>query len=260
MTPPGSVPARVFCVTRIGDLVLATVTFDALAARHGSIHLVTSTLADGLVEGDPRVERVDILRHPDGLRGRTAIMRQLVDARRGGATVVNLEVAPPRWKLIHRMASLMGLEAHHLDLDAYRAAEHAGTPRHAAAFYGDVVGLDPAPPAKLHVGARADAEARRILGEGHDPVVVVHPGSHGKWTAKRVSPELLAEVVRHVGAEMDGRVLFVGGPHEAELCAGVLASSGIGARGTNLAGSLSLGALSAVLRRAGVFLGETPGP
>lgn len=260
MTSAGPASAAVFCVTRIGDLVLATVTFDALVARYGPIHLVTSTLVDGLVDEDERVERVTVLRHPGGLRGRAAILRHLRDARRRGAVVVNLEVFRPRWRFLRRSVGLLGLEARHLDLDAYKAAERSGSTRHAADFYADVVGLTPAPSPSLRPGARADAEAGRILGDTASPLVMVHPGSHGGWTAKRPPSTLMIEVVRRVAAERSACVALVGGRNERELCAGILDAAGVGSRGLNLAGALPLRALPAVLRRADVFLGGDSGP
>lgn len=263
MTLPSSAPVRVFCVTRIGDLVFATATFDALVERYGGIHLVTSTLAEGLLDGDPRVERVDVLRHPDGLRGRASLLAHLLEARRAGQPVVNYEVFPPRWRFIRRTARLLGVEAHHLDLDAFLAANRSGgTGRHVTSYYADVVdiGPEPAPPTRLPVAAGAAEEAQRVLGDVAAPVVAVHPGSHAGWTSKRVAPDLVAEVVRRVAGGMSGTVLFVGGRNEAELCAAVREASGIGERGVNLAGRVSLGGLTGVLRRADVFLGGDSGP
>jgi hypothetical protein len=101
-----NVPPFAFSITYIGDLVLATVTLDALAAN-GPVTVITSGMAGPLMAHDPRACHVVAVNSSHPLGWRAKALKLAFEARRSRAPIVNLEVYAPRWRDGHPA----GLEA-----------------------------------------------------------------------------------------------------------------------------------------------------
>ncbi|GMV08174.1 MAG: hypothetical protein AMXMBFR53_44490 [Gemmatimonadota bacterium] len=265
MSRPGGAGAVVFSVSRAGDLVSATATFDTLLARHGSLRVVTSPEAAPLLAGDDRLDGVEAVAATSALGWRTAVLGHVARARRAGRVVANLEVYQPRWRFVRRLARLAALPGYALDLPGWRAEEGSDGPvRHVAEFYAAALGLEEVPPPRLRPGPAARGavdDALRDLGLPADaPVVVMHPGSHPGWTAKRADPAVFVAVARaavHLGGV---RVILVGSRAEEELCRDLAREAGVGDGVASLAGALGLGALPELIRRAHLFVGNDSAP
>ena len=263
--------AVVFSVTNIGDLIQATLTFEAIARRVGSRPtLVTAPAGAVLMRGNPRLERVDVVgsSHPVGWRVETA--RHLLAARRRHAVVVNLEVYPPRWRYVRRVCRLLGLEAWTLDLPALlresAAAAGAGDVRHVSSYYARAVGLEAAgaPAPHLFVSPGASARIAERLGTagvaGRRPRLVVHPGSSARCPEKRAEPGRFSETLRGILGDRPCTIVLVGSHEERELCERVRQGIPATADVRNWAGELGVDELAALLAGADAFIGNDSGP
>jgi ADP-heptose:LPS heptosyltransferase len=263
--------AVVFSVTNIGDLIQATLTFEAIARRiRARPTLVTAPAGEVLMRGNPHLERVDVVRssHPIGWRVETA--RHLVAARRRGARVVNLEVYPPRWKFVRRFCRLFGLEAWTLDLPALLresvAAADRGDVAHVSSYYARTVGIDApsAPLPQLFVSPGATARiAERLGARGADdgrPRLVVHPGSSARCPEKRARPERFSETLRGILGDRSCTIVMVGSREEREICERIRQDIPATTDVRNWAGDLTVDELAALLASADVFIGNDSGP
>jgi len=102
---------------------------------------------------------------------------------------------------------------------------------------------------------RAVAEVLRRHGIGGERVVVLHPGSAG--SAMNWGPQQYAELGRRLLA-FGVRVVVTGSSAERALTAEIGAA--IGAAAVDFAGTLSIGELGALLRRAALYVGSSTGP
>ena len=264
--------AVVFSVTNVGDLVQATVTFDAIARRVGTNPVVIAAPAGArLLTGDPRLEDVRIVHTSHPITWRVEVMRHVLAARRRAALVVNLELYPPRWRCLRRLCELLGLEAWTLDLPALLRGSRADETRdggvsHVSAHYGRTVGF-PAhgvPPAKVFVQPEAMAcmAARLRAAQVDDgrPRIVVHPGSSPQWPAKRAPLSCFYETLQGIVEATRCAIVLVGGENERWLCDGIHDALD-GAEGVhNWAGRLTVAELAALLANADVFVGNDSGP
>lgn len=265
--------AYVFVVSRIGDVVEATLTFDALAARYrAGVTAVTSPAAHGLLARDARLRGVAVVRSSHPLVWRWEVAGVLARARREGAAVVNLEVYRPRWRFLRHVARVLRLVSWHLDLDAFRAefedVHRTGDGarfRHRAIHYAAAVGItagDPPAP-RLHVDpAAARRVEERLSGWGKEdrPLVVLHAGSSPGWTSKRADAGFYAEVLRGVAARGRARGILVGVSEERGFATEILERAGGDVAAWNWAGALALEELPALVQRASLFIGNDSGP
>ena len=256
-----------FSVTRLGDVVLATATFDELRSRYGTLRLITSPAGAALLVEDPRLSEIHVVPDRGPVAWRWKVVRALLAARGRGDAIVDLELYAPRWRLVRSGARLARLETLQLDLPRLRREEREpSTARHVSCFYGDVLGADAQPRPRLIVGALAREQARAALelaGSNPDaPFWVLHPGSHGAWTEKRPPPRLLAAVARTGWEGSGGRVrpVLLGSPEERGLCEEVVDAAALGEAAIVLAGMLPLSAFPAVIERARLFVGGDSGP
>lgn len=264
--------AFIFSVTYIGDLVQATLTFDAVADHaKAPPTVITSSALAPLLRPDPRLGRISSVRSSRALGWRAAVLRYLLGARRSGALVVNLEVYPPRWRFVGSVCKLLRVPTWTLDLprlkeDSRRAADptdEAVVP-HISSHYARAVGLlgEEAPPPRLFADQRVVEDvSSRLSGLGERcRVVVVHPGSGQSWPAKRAPASLLAGILRRVASRCPIGVVLVGTETERRLCDTLKDALGGSMTVTNWEGRLSLPELPALLRIADLFIGNDSGP
>lgn len=257
--------ATTFCVTRAGDLALASLTFDVLRERHASLRMVTSPEAAPLLDGDDRFDDVAVVSSTSALGWRAAVARQLWRARRRGDVVVNLELYLPRWRFIRRAARALRFPLLELDLPALRAGDGDRVPaRHLAWFYADALGLDEPPPLRLSPSANArrvvDEAMAGAAGATGRPLVVMHPGSHPGWPQKRAPATWFADLARRLARGTGAFTLLVGTGAERGLCQEIARTAGVGGAVASLAGAIPLSALPELIRRAGLFVGNDSAP
>src|SRR5687768_15860137 len=128
-SPDGS-GAFVFSVAYIGDTVMATMTFDALLElTPGPLVAVTSPQAAPLLRLDPRLADVREVRSSNPILWRVSVLMHVLEARRRGASVANLEVYPPRWRFLRATCRALGIAEKGLALpDLIRDNDAAGAP------------------------------------------------------------------------------------------------------------------------------------
>ena len=102
---------------------------------------------------------------------------------------------------------------------------------------------------------RADA-ALRHLGLGRAPWLVLHPGATA--SSRRYPPEAFAQVVREFALHHRIEVVFTGAADEVDLVESIREAAGVPTY--SLVGELSLGALAALIGRAGLLITNNTGP
>jgi len=125
--------------------------------------------------------------------------------------------------------------------------------------YLEVVALVGALPAtvepRLAVTPRDLAEAAAVVPEGEAPLVVIHPGASD--SRRRWPPEKFAAVGDAVAAA-GAQVAVIGMAEERDLVQGVVGA--MQANALDLCGRLSLRALTGLLHRSSVMVGNDSGP
>jgi ADP-heptose:LPS heptosyltransferase len=261
----------IFSVTYIGDLVLATLTFDALWKESKQpLTVVTAPAPATLLTADPRVRAVRLVRSSRALVWRVEVVREFARAKRAGERIINLEVYPPRWGFLRALCRWGSCEARAIDLPSLQADERNALRKarvalpHRSAYYAGAVGLptdDPPrprlklPPAALaRIAARLDAS--RV--DGSLPLVVAHPGSSSH--ARRAPLPLFAETLARIAAERPVAIAVVGNAAEKLLAASLLEALPSTLHAGSWAGELSLVETAALLARADLFVGNDSGP
>lgn len=112
---------------------------------------------------------------------------------------------------------------------------------------------------RFSLRAADEASLERKLDERgidlHAPYFVMHPGATA--ASRRYPPERFAEAARVLAARTGWPVLVTGSASEAALCEAVSAGD---ARIVNLAGTLQLGELAALISEARVLVSNNSGP
>ncbi len=271
----------VFSVTSLGDLALATLTFD-LAAPTGdtSLTVVGPPAAAALLPPDARVAAVRVVRSSAPLTWRRETLRHLLAARRARASVVNLELYAPRFGFVRRAARLLRLSARTLDLAALRddnARSAQGRPTalpHRAHHYArafDHAGEPPAARLTVAPASRAALERRLRHALEHEalmargdasllarPRLVVHAGS--SEVARRPPTALLAALVERLARASAGLTLLVGTSDELAGAMRLEAALARELPRLNLCARLPLAELPALTQGALAFVGGDSGP
>ncbi|MDX2234218.1 MAG: glycosyltransferase family 9 protein [Hyphomonadaceae bacterium] len=236
--------ARILFITsnRIGDAVLSTGVLEHAMARHpgAAVVLACGPLPAPLFRATPGLERTLIIRKQAG-RWRTlweAVRRERFDLAidlRG--SLITLGVRAKR-RIIHRKSR---------------------TVRHKLEELAALLDLPAPPPPRLHLDARALAEARAVVGPD-GPVLALGAGAN--FIGKRWPPDRFAALARAlVGGPLAGAtVLLLGAPEDAPICGEIaadLASAGVAT--IDAAGRLDLLAAAAALSRAALFVGNDSG-
>jgi ADP-heptose:LPS heptosyltransferase len=261
----------VFSVTHIGDLVLATLTFDLLLRQSSQpLTVVTAPAPAPLLAADPRVRDVRLVRSSRALVWRAEVARELARARRAGQGIVNLEVYPPRWRFLRRLSRWGSFESRTIELTPLQADERNAVRKipvvlpHRTSYYAAAVGLpaeDPPspritlPPAALaRVSERLDA----LTAGGSRRFVVAHPGASS--SARRAPLSLFAATLAGIAGEHAVEIVVVGNDDERGLAKTLVEALPPTVRAASWAGDLSLVETAALLARAALFLGNDSGP
>jgi heptosyltransferase-2 len=246
----------------LGDVVLSTPLFAALAARHGPVDVVTTPAAAALLETHPAVRRVIPFDKRRGDRGWRGLWRF---ARRLRGEGYALAYLPHRSLRSAALAWLAGVPRRVGFHDGWRAL-YTGVRRHPRTGHAidRLLALADAPPRhqtpptlELTLGDRAAAERwLREAGVAPDEAfVALAPGSI--WGSKRWP--YFAELARRVAGRT--AVVVVGGPDDRALADQVVgAAAGAGHPVAAACGALGLRESAAVIARAGALVTNDSAP
>jgi ADP-heptose:LPS heptosyltransferase len=228
--------------TRIGDAVLSTGLLAWLVARHPEARftIAAGPVAAPLFEAVPRLERLIV------------VEKRAADLH---WPALWAKVVPFRWDIVvdlrgSALAFLVRAGARHVAGPADRTA-------HKVEQLGRLLGLDPPPSPKLWTTPAHERAAAALVPEGTDFLAV---GPAANWRGKEWPAERFAELARRLTAR-DG--LLPGAPvavlaaaHERTQAAPLLASV---PGAIDLVGRTDLLTAAALLRRAGLFVGNDTG-
>jgi len=117
--------------------------------------------------------------------------------------------------------------------------------------------LDPALEFPLRAEDRAEAAALlRSLPQGKRPLIGFHPGA--SRPARRWPARYFAAAADELARELDGNVVFTGGPGEEPIVQQVIDQMTMQA--LNLSGKTSLGSLAAIISALDLFISNDTGP
>lgn len=245
----------------LGDVVLTTPLLRVLAARHGSVDVVTTPAAAPLLDTHPAVARViryDKRGADRGLSGLTALARRLRDAHYEvaylphrslrSAALAFLARIPRRvgfrdgWRSLYTEARRRPQEGVGHEVDRLLAL--AGDPQ---AIRTPSIGLTAAD----HAGARVFVDEQ---GLGED-LVAIAPGSI--WGTKRW-PHYPALAARLAASH---EIAVVGGNGDAALAEAVVAAvRNAGGRGASACGRLTLRESAALIARCRLLVTNDSAP
>jgi ADP-heptose:LPS heptosyltransferase len=258
-----------FSVSYLGDLVLATLTFDSLVARSGGpLEIVTAPAPAPILAADPRVASIRTVRSSHPIVWRVEVARELLRARRRRALVVNLEVYAPRWRFLRALCRSTRTESCELDLPVFLEDERnaaCGRPvllPHRSWHYARAVGIENGvPPPRLFISELAHSSVkerlRRLVREDV-ALVVAHPGSSDP--ARRAPLALFAETLRGLATRHNVVTIGVGTAAERPLLDSLAQHFGASASFVSWAGDLTVAELVALLADADLFIGNDSGP
>lgn len=256
----------VFQTAYMGDVVLTTPLFDALAAQfpNAEIDIVTQPAWAPLVRHHRAVRETIGFDKRGAQRGVGALF---AFARGLGDRGYDLALCPHpslRSALALRLARIPRRVGFHDSAGAFLFTDRVrrDTMLHETARVLSLLGAigdAPAEPATPRVYLPTDLDVDALLTRcGLDPkgrYAGLHPGS--VWATKRWLPERFVEVGRALASEFD-RVLVFGGPGEKELAARV--AGDIGGAAVDLAGKLSVIEMAALLSRLALYVTNDSGP
>jgi ADP-heptose:LPS heptosyltransferase len=264
----------IFSVTYIGDLVLATLTFDTLSKESGQpLTVVTAPAPAPLLTADPRVRAVRLVRSSRALVWRLEVAREFARAKLAGERIINLEVYPPRWRFLRALCRWGSCESRAIDLPSLQADERNALSEapvalpHRSSYYAGAVGLPTDEPPKPQVMLPPTALARlsgrldALTAGGSRRAVVAHPGSSA--SARRAPLSLFAETLTLIADEYPLAIAIVGSAPERAMAAALLdalPSTLTTLSAASWAGDLSLVETAALLARADLFIGNDSGP
>ena len=226
--------------SRIGDAVLASGLIDHLLRRHpeARITLVAGPISAEVFARMPSLERLIVIeKHRYDLHW----LRLWAMA------------AGTRWDLVLdiRGSALAWF------LRARRRATMRIRPGPKIAQLGQILGLDPPPPAVVWTAPEDRARAAALLPPG-PPVIALAPSAN--WAGKIWPPERFAALFRRLAAGPLGpaRAAILAGPGPAEQALAAPLRSAL-PEAIDLTGRLSLPEAAAVLARAALFVGNDSG-
>lgn len=234
--------ARILFITsnRIGDAVLSTAALELALARFpgAGVVIACGPLPAPLFRATPGLERVEIVRKEEG-RWR-ALWRRLREDRfdlaidlRG--TLVSFGI-PAKQRIVHRKTRVL---------------------RHKLDELAALMKVPELPPPRLHLDARAQADAAALLGDAKR-VLALGPGTN--FIGKQWPPSNFAELARRLLRDglPGATVLLLGGPEDEGICAEIVAALP-GVSVVASAGALDLLASAAAVARAELFVGNDSG-
>ncbi|HEY8966461.1 MAG TPA: glycosyltransferase family 9 protein [Candidatus Methylacidiphilales bacterium] len=268
---PASAPRKIFVhrCNDLGDLLVVTPLFEALRRLHPQAEIVAGVgpWAAPLLEGNPHVDRVELLRTPwhnkavpdPGILGKLAYLRDSADLRRVRAERYDLgiDVTGSFYGALFLIRAgiprRVGVEGYaggdggYTEAIAYDPALHVGA---AALRLAGRLGLPESAfpencPRLFPTGAECAAAEASWKEGGAGPRIVLAPGAG--FPAKAWPVENYRELAALLAAE-GANLAVVGGPGDAEEGSRIaLAAAG---RGRNLAGTLSLRGTAALVAGA----------
>jgi ADP-heptose:LPS heptosyltransferase len=230
--------------SRIGDAVLSTGLLSHLAGLHPQARfwVACGAPAAPLFEAAPFVERVI----------------PMVKRRRSGHWLdLWKETAGHYW---HMVVDLRGSAiAYALPTTRRRVLKSSWEEKHRLCHLSSAIGLDTPFAPRLWVSPGQADQAAALVPEG-SPVLAVGPTAN--WGAKQWPAERFAEVVARLTADggilPGARVAVFGAPSERESVRGLLEAVPADRR-IDLIGSVGLGLVPAILKRAAFYVGNDSG-
>ena len=260
-------PERVLIVRlgAIGDVVNALTVATALkrGPRPPEIGWAVHELALPLVEGHPAVDRVHLWRKADGFAGFRSVLRDVRAAKYDVAVDLQRIAKSAALARLSRAPRVLGWDRARSKEGAWLFATEripAGDPeRHMIEHYREfarALGLEDTEPERVLPDVpAAEAWLQEGLTEETKPLIVLNVGASkpgNRWPAER-----FGEVA--AGLEIEGYApLLTGGPDDQQ--AGARAVLGAGGAALDLTGATDLAQLTALLRRALLFIGCDTGP
>ena len=267
MTDGDQRPERVLIVRlgAIGDVVNALTVATALkrGPRPPEIGWAVHELALPLVETHPAIDRVHLWRKADGFAGFRSVLREVRAARYDIAVDLQRIAKSALLARLSRAPRVLGWDRARSKEGAWLLATEripAGDPeRHMIEHYREfaqALDLEDTQPERLLPSApAAEAWLDEGLTDSGEPLVVLNVGASkpgNRWPAER-----FGEVA--AGLEIEGYAPHLtGGPDDREAGARALAAAGGAA--FDLTGATDLAQLTALLRRAALFIGCDTGP
>lgn len=235
----------------LGDVVLTTPLLAALAARHGSVDVVTTPAAAPLLETHPAVRRVipyDKRRADRGWRGLRSLARRLAAEQYARAYLPHRSLRSAALARLARIPSRVGFSG------AWSFLYTESRTKPAAGHESDrLLALADAAPGTYAPELRATSEderaARDLLAaagiEADDGFIALAPGSI--WGSKRW-PYYAMLATKLVDR---GALVVVGGPDDVGLGEEIVRAVGpTGGRAVNACGKLTLRQSAALIARA----------
>ena len=240
----------------LGDVVLTTPLLSVLSARHGPVDVVVTPGAAPLLEGHPAVSEIirydkkggdaglgGVRRIGAGLRARGYARAYLPHRSWRSAALALLARVPERTGFADSPAAITyttrvprARSGHEVERLLALAGGRAGA----------------VPPVSLALGPEDEAAAERWLAEHGVPAEFTARAPGSIWGTKRwpYYPELVASV--------EGPVVVIGGPEDAELGRALVAAAP--GRAWSAAGQMSLRGSAALIRRARALVTNDSAP
>lgn len=255
---------------RIGEVLLSTVAVDAVKRSFpgGEISFVTSAYSKPLLDGRDDIKEVmlvDTMRSGGTFKRAFFLARLLSGKKFDTAIILNPHKSLNLGCFLSGIPRRVGYDRKwsFLLTDRMKDDRNEGL-KHEVEYTMEILRLlgveGEALSPRLCVKSGDEAYVAGLLtGKGvkkDKPLVVVHPGSSNK--AKLWPMERYAELVKKIKVETGAAVALIGGKEERGLVERIIKLSASDA--LNLAGDLKLGQLAALIKRAGLFIGNDAGP
>lgn len=239
----------------LGDMVLTTPLL-AEVAKRGSVDVVSTPAAAGLLANHPAVRRVIVYDKRGGDRGAGGVWRLARALARSGYDAAYLAQGSMRSAALARLAGIpvrVGFatssgRALYTQRVAYREERHHAERLLALALGANAEPARDAIRPRLYPGPEEDRdvdELLRAVGWSAEPLIALAPGS--VWGTKRWPA--YAQLARELRSQ--GRVVIVGGAADRELARAILDAS---ADAIDATGRVSLLASAALIARCAVMV------
>jgi len=254
---------------RIGDVIL-TLPMAAVLKRHypqAGISMLIRRYTSELVKNSPHVE--DIL-YVDDEKGPVPMLRLVEVVKRGNFDVVfhthpRFRIAlltflagiPLRVGTGYRWYSFLfnrKVYEHRKDAKFHELEYNLHLIR-ALGIDDDPGNVNPTIDVSAGMSARVEAHLRELGVKAGEPLIILHPGSHG--SARNWSPEKFAELARLLAANKDVRIVVTGGSGEEEIAQEVYSNAGPNA--LKIVDAFSLLEYAAFVKRASLFVANSTG-
>lgn len=258
-------------IDRLGDMVLSTPVFKAIKDKYPSSELcvLAAPVPAGLVECDPRVNKIYLWEPGKGVAALLRVIRELRNA--GFDLAIDPYFGPELKTAIIAFLSGAPFRAGY-DIQGrgiffnIRTREDFGRLHFVEEAFGvlKAAGIgDRTGGPELFFPPGAETEARCILErsgvEEKDLLIAVHPG--GYYHSQRWPAERFAGVIERLTTAHKARIMLIGSSSEAGVIEAVFSVLGEQAKNKVFkAVDLKPGTLCALIRRSKLFIGNNSGP